>query len=128
MPRQTHPVPRLHPRSAMPRIERPALWRDGFLQARSECALGTLLRTTEARRRRLEQLGPVDQKQHTGAGEDERQQGKAELGGLRRTMPRRLEHAAMDQRRSAGTSKQHDTKQSWWELTHEPRRFSASDR
>ena len=128
MPRQTHPVPRLHHRSAMARIERPALRCDWRLQARSECASGTLLRTAEARRRRLEQLGPVDKKQHTGAGEDERQQGKAELGGLRRTMPRRLEHAAMDQRRSAGTSKQHDTKQSWWELTHEPRRFSASDR
>ncbi|WP_156026119.1 hypothetical protein [Sphingomonas phyllosphaerae] len=52
----------------------------------------------------------MDQKQHAGAGEDERQQGKTELGGLRRTMPRRLGHAAMDQRRSAGTLKQYDTK------------------
>lgn len=97
----------------MARIERPALWCDGGLQARSECAWGMLLRIAEARRRRLEQLGPVDQKQHAGAGEDERQQSKAELGGLRRTMPRRLVHAAMGQRRSAGTPKQHDTKQPW---------------
>lgn len=128
MPRQAHPVLRLHHRSAMPRIERPALWGDGRLQARLKCASGTLLRTAEARRRRLEQLGPVDKKQYAGAGEDERQQGKAELGGLRRTMTRRLVHAAMDQRRSAGTPEQHYTKQPWWELTHGPHRFSASDR
>ncbi|MBP8235484.1 MAG: hypothetical protein KAY22_24610 [Rhizorhabdus sp.] len=112
----------------MARIERPALWRDGRLQARAKRGSDTLLGTAEARRRRLEQLGPVDKKQHASAGEDERQQGKAELGGLCGTMTRRLVHAAMDQRRSAGTSKQHDTKQSWWELTHETRCFSASDR
>lgn len=127
-PRQADPVPRLHHRSAMARIKRAALRCDRRFQACTEFGSGTRLTTAEAIRRRDEQLGAIDQEQHAGAGEDERQQGKAELGGLRRTMPRRLEHAAMDQRRSAGTSKQHDTKQSWWELTHEPRRFSASDR
>jgi hypothetical protein len=102
---QTHPVPRLHHRSAMARIERAALWRDRRLKARTERGSSTLLRTAEARRRRTEELGPMDQKQHTGAGEDERQQGKTEFGDLRRTMPRRFVHAAMDKRRSAGTSK-----------------------
>ncbi|WP_288935983.1 hypothetical protein [uncultured Sphingomonas sp.] len=94
----------------MARIERATLWRDRRFEARTERGSSTLLRTAEARRRRPEELGPMDQKQHAGAGEEERQQGKAEFGDLRRTMPRRLVHTAMDQRRSAGTSKQHDAK------------------
>lgn len=109
-------------------IEHPSLWRDGCLQARTKSGSLTQILAAQAVRSRLEQLGAMDQKQEAGAGENERQEAKPEFGDLRGTMPRRLVHASMNQRRSAGTHKQHNTKQPWWELSHGPCCLSASDR